>query len=316
MMEGWRETVMAVLAAVVPGWGDDAGAVYNGYVEADFVYVAAAAPGRMVEIATDEGEVVTQGQLLFRLDDLEQTAAMRAAEARVAEAEFTLDNLLTGSREEEIAVLRASIDRALAEQALAEKTLERSQTLLSRNFVPEAQVDADEAALKEMDAQVAEMRAQLRVAELPARDAEVQAARSAVDAAKAEADRAQSDLEDRVVTAPVAGVVGRVYFDEGEITATGTPVVSILPPVRRTVLFFIPEPERAGFAIGNVLALSCDGCPAGLEATLSRLASDPQFTPPIIYSREERQRLVFRAEAKVADGVGLLPGQPVTLRRP
>jgi HlyD family secretion protein len=86
--------------------------------------------------------------------------------------------------------------------------------------------------------------------------------------------------------------------------------------VRRTVLFFIPQPERAGFAPGDVLALSCDGCPAGLEATVSRLASDPQFTPPIIYSREERQRLVFRAEAEVAGDAGLLPGQPVTLMRP
>jgi HlyD family secretion protein len=117
------------------------------------------------------------------------------------------------------------------------------------------------------------------------------------------------------VTSPVAGEVERVYFDEGEIAAVGTPVVSILPPAKRKVLFFVPEPERAGFAVGDVLAVACDGCVEGLVAVVTRLASEPQFTPPIIYSREERQRLVFRAEAEVAGNAELLPGQPVTVRR-
>ncbi len=315
-MAGWRDTVLAALTALVPGWGDGASPVYNGYVEADFVHVAAAAPGRIVEIPVDEGEAVAGGAALFRLDDLAQNAALRAAEARVAEAEARLDNLKTGSREAEIAVIRASLDRALAERALAEKTLERSQTLLGRELVPEAQVDADRAALQELEAQEAQLRAELDVAELPARDAEVEAARAAVEAARAEADRARSDLEDRVVTAPVAGAVERVFFDEGEIAATGTPVVSILPTAERRVLFFVPEPQRAGFAIGDELALDCDGCRAGITVTVTRVASEPQYTPPMIYSGEERQRLVFRAEAALAEGAGLLPGQPVTLRRP
>lgn len=315
-MWDWANAILAALAGLVPGWGGDPAPVYNGYVEADFVYVAAAAPGRLVEIALDEGDAVTAGEVLFRLDDLAQHAALRAAEARVAEAEAQLDNLQTGSREAEIAVVRASLDRALAEQALAEKTLDRSLTLLNRDLIPEAQADEDRAALQARNAQVAEFQAQLNVAELPARDAEVAAARAAVDAARAEADRARSDFDDRMVTSPIAGMVERVFFDEGEIVGIGAPVVSILPPTRRKVLFFVPEPDRADFAVGDSLALECDRCPANLEVTLTRLVSDPQFTPPIIYSRDERQRLVFRAEAEFQGGANLLPGQPVTLRRP
>jgi HlyD family secretion protein len=315
-MEGWWEAILAALAGIVPGWGEAALPVYNGYVEADFVYVAAAAPGRLTEIAAVEGQEVRQGQVLFRLDDLAQKAALRGTEAHVAEAEAQLDNLKTGSRDAEIAVVRASLDRALAQQALAQKTLDRSQSLLDRGLVPVAQADEDRAALQARDAEVAELQAQLTVAELPARDAELAAARAAVSAASAEADRARSDLDDRVVTAPVACLVERVYFDAGEIAAAGTPVVSIPPPRKRKVLFFVPEPERAGFAVGDVLTLSCDGCAADLNVSATRLASDPQFTPPIIYSREERQRLVFRAEAELASGANLLPGQPVSLRRP
>lgn len=138
-------------------------------------------------------------------------------------------------------------------------------------------------------------------------------ARSA--SARAEAERARSELDERLVLAPVTGLVDKVFFDEGEVTGTGAPAVAILPPGALKVLFFIPEPERAEFAIGQKLALGCDACPEGLRAEITRLASDPQYTPPIIYSRDERARLVFRAEGRLLGEAPLLPGQPVTLRR-
>ena len=93
------------------------------------------------------------------------------------------------------------------------------------------------------------------------------------------------------------------------------PVLSIIQPDRLKVIFFIPEPQRSSFAIGDNLTLSCDGCPPGLSARTSHMASDPQYTPPILYSRDQRSRLVFRAEATLTGGNSLLPGQPVTLGR-
>lgn len=315
-MGDWIGALLATLAGLVPGWGDETPQVYNGYVEADFVYVAPAASGRVVEILAIEGAGAAAGDILFRLDDLAEKAALGAAEARVAQAEANLDDLLTGSREAEIDVLRAALGRAEAEQALAQKTLDRSTTLLERNLAPAAQVDEDQARLSELDARMAEIEAQLHVAELPARDARVAAARAALRAAEAEADRARSALDDRRVEAPLAGQVERVFFDAGEVASAGAPVISLLPRDGRTALFFVPEPDRATFAVGDALALSCDGCPPGLTATLTRIASEPQYTPPIIYSREERRRLVFIAEAAIGEGAPLLPGQPVTLYRP
>ncbi len=177
-------------------------------------------------------------------------------------------------------------------------------------------MDADRAALEKFDAQVAELRAQLRVAELPARDAQVAAARAAVSAAKAEVDRVSSALGDRTVSAPTGGLVDRVVFAEGEVAVTGSPVLSLLPPRRLNVLFFVPEPQRAAFAPGDALTVGCDGCPDGLSASVTRIAAEPQFTPPVIYSRDERQRLVYRAEARLDPDAPLRPGQPVTVRRP
>jgi HlyD family secretion protein len=313
------ETVTAwftvLLAALLPGYGDDPTPVYNGYVEAEYVYVAPSVTGRLHNMTVDEGAVVVAGQFLFEMDATKQRAALRAATARVAQAEANLRNLETGSREAEIEVVRATLEEARASQALAQSTLARTESLFARDIVTQARVDAERAALEQANAHVAQLQAQLAVSELPARDEQVIAAEATLKAARAEADLAAAQLDDLRVTAPVQGSVEKVYYEAGEVAPAGAPVISILPPDALTVLFYMPEAERPGFAIGEVLALSCDGCRPGLTATITRMASDPQYTPPIIYSRDERSRLVFRAEAALSRGSGLLPGQPVTLER-
>lgn len=313
-MSALKDFLFGLLALILPGFGVPPGPVYNGYVEADYVYVAPSGAGRIVSIEAAEGDRVTKGQLLLTLEETAQAEALRSAEAGVAVARAELDNLQTGSREAEIEVIRATLHRAYADQTLAQTTLYRSAALLARGLVPPAQVDTDRANLARAEAQIEQLQAQLRVAELPARDAQRLAAEASLDMAVAQAAIAKSNLDDRTIEAPVAGIVDRVYFDAGEVAATGAPILSIFPPDRLKAIFFIPEPERAGVRIGDRLALSCDGCGDGITARITYMASDPQYTPPIIYSREERARLVFRAEALLEHADGLLPGQPVTLR--
>ncbi len=313
-MNALKDFLFGLLALILPGFGAPTEPVYNGYVEADYVYVAPSGPGRIVSILATEGDKVTEGQLLLTLEDTAQIQALRAAEAGVAVAKANLDNLQTGSREAEIEVIRASLHKAYADQTLAQTTLDRSVALLERGLVPPAQVDTDRANLARAEAQIEQLQAQLRVAELPARDAQRLAAEGSLDMAKAQAAIAKSNLDDHTIEAPIAGVVDRIYFDAGEVAATGAPILSIFPPDRLKAIFFIPEPARAGTRIGDMLDVSCDGCDEGITARITYMASDPQYTPPIIYSREERARLVFRAEALLEHADGLLPGQPVTLR--
>lgn len=311
-----KALVISWLVALFPALGPDLPPTYAGYIEADYLYVSGTATRRLEQLEAQEGARIEKGQFLFEMENSREVAALHAAIAQRDVRAAELENLETGSREEEIAVIRASLEQARAEQSLARSNLARSQNLYDRGIVTTAKVDADRTALEGANARVAQLQAQLSVAELPAREAQIVAAKAALDAAEAQVDQARATLADLRVMAPASGLVDKVYYDPGEVVPAGSPVLSVLVPGELKVLFYIPEPERLSFAPGEVLALSCDGCKAGLTATITRLASDPQYTPPIIYSRDERTRLVYRAEARL-DGneAQLLPGQPVSMER-
>lgn len=305
--------VMGIVSVVLPGFGQPATPVWNGYAEADYVYVSAATPGIIDTIGVGEGEVVAKGQVLFTLNAVQQQALADAAKARVDAAQANLDNLMTGSRSEEVDVIRASLGKAKADLALAQQNVERAEKLFAQGLTPKAQIDQARAALASAEAQVTQLEAQLKVAELPARDAQQIAAEANLAAAKADAARAAADLADRTIIAPVDGKVERLYFDAGEMAAAGTPVLSLSGEGSLKIKFYLNEADRPNFALGQLVKISCDGCAEGLTATISYFASDPQFTPPIIYSRDERNRLVFLTEATMNQQNGILPGQPVNL---
>ena len=312
-MSAFVDWLAAIAAAVLPGWGGADMGQYNGYAEGDYVYAAPAAAGRIAQIAVVEGAQVKKGDLLFRLEDTQQVAALNAARANAAVAQANLDNLSTGSRQPEIEVIRASLDQARADQKLAASTLARAKQLRASGAVSQAKVDVDQASYDSASAHVAQLEAQLKVAELPARDAQRIAAEASHRAALAQEAGAKSALEDRTVKAPAGGLVDKVYYDVGEVAGAGAPVVSILPPDALNALFFVPEPDRAQIKLGEVFDVSCTGCASGITAKVTRMAFSPQYTPPIIYSRTESARLVFRVEARVQNPQGLLPGQPLRL---
>lgn len=301
------------LFSFIPGVGHAPPPTWNGYVEADYAYVSAVSPGVIADVAVHEGEIVTAGTVLFRVSDAQQRAAVAAAEARVDAAEANLDNLLTGSRSEEVDVIRASLAKARADLSLAQQSLDRSEKLFDQGLIPQAKLDQDRATFAAAGAQVTQLEAQLRVAELPARDAQQIAAEANLAAAKADAEKAVADLADRTVKATEAGRVERLFFEAGEMAGTGVPVLSLSGADAMKVKFYLSEADRAQFTLGDAVSVSCDGCAAGLTANISYFASDPQFTPPVIYSRDERNRLVFLVEATMANQNGILPGQPVSI---
>lgn len=311
-MSDFLAGLLAGLLALLPGGAAEPRG-YVGYLEADYVYVAPATPGRLADIAVAEGQSVTQGQLLFTLDDRQQAAQHDAAAARVAAAQASLDNLVTGGRQQEIEVIRAALGKAQSDLGLATANLSRSEKLLAAGAVAAVRVEQDRAAVASAQAQVDQLSAQVDVAELPARSAQQVAAEANLAAARADAEGAAIVLADRRTTAPVAGVVDRLYFQTGEM-AGSAPVLSILPAGALKARFFVPETARASLAIGQDVHVGCDGCPT-MQARITYLAAEPQTTPPVIYSREERGRLVYLVEATLAAPGTLLPGQPVTVTR-
>src|SRR5262249_22232193 len=151
-----------------------------------------------------------------------------------------------------------------------------------------------------------QLQAQLKVAQLPARDAQQVAAEASLKAAQADAQTAQAALDDRTVKAPEAGRVERLVFKPGEVAAAGVRVLSMSGADALKVKFDVNEADRGKFALGQQIRVSCDGCAPDLTARIDFFASDPEFTPPIIYSRDERSRLVFLTEAVMDDQSGIL----------
>ena len=138
-------------------------------------------------------------------------------------------------------------------------------------------------------------------------------AEAALRTAEARRNAAQTRLARRSMASPVSGTVQQVYFRAGEMVLAGKPVIALLPPGNIKVRFFVPETTLATIAIGDAVEVRCDGCPSGLLAHVSFISRTAEFTPPVIYSQEERAKLVFMVEARPEKPERLRVGQPVSV---
>lgn len=309
-----RLLVLLLLAALA-SCGEKPADEFQGYAEGEYLRIAAPEAGWVQDIAVTKGQRVAANAPLFTLDSTRERAAVAEARAALAQAESQLADRRTGARPEEIAAIEAQLAEAEATLRLANLTLERQQQLTLSQVAAQARLDEARATAQQAAARRDRIRADLATAHLPARSEQIAAAEAAVDVARAALDQAEWRLSQRAVASPAAGLVDDVVRRAGEwVPASGT-VVSLLPDGATKVIFFIPEARRATLHPGDTVAVSCTGCPADLPARISRIASDAEYTPPVIYSRETRAKLVWRLEALVANVPGApTPGQPVTVR--
>ncbi|MEN3974444.1 HlyD family efflux transporter periplasmic adaptor subunit [Emcibacter sp. SYSU 3D8] len=234
------------------------------------------------------------------------------AAARRQQAQAQLDDLQKGRRPEEIAVVDAQIREAEARIAVAQREFERIEKLAASKVASlkafdNARGDRDMAAAA-LERLKRERRSQL----LPARSDAVEAARRNVAAAQAQLAEAETALRERSVYAPKAGMVQDVFFREGEVVTEGRPVVAILPPANRKLLFYVPEVDLARISRGAIVGVGCDSCPSGMTAKVTFVSGEAEFTPPVIFSVQNREKLVYKIEAvPQANAAALKPGQPV-----
>ncbi|MGI9382113.1 MAG: HlyD family secretion protein [Methyloligellaceae bacterium] len=307
--------LMSVMTALAPGFGGvPAEPVFFGYVEGDYLYMASRHAGTIAEVAVDDGQPVKAGDLLFRMDRDRERQALAAAKARLEAARSNWSDKTKGDRREEIAVVEARLRSAEADLELARLNYKRATNLIKCRVVSESRRDQDRTAVQTGEARVRQLKAELEVARLPKRAAQVEAARQEMLAADADVRKAQVDLEDRSVRAPATGRVERVFLRAGEHAGAGASVVSILPPGNLKIRFYVSEPARPRLALGARVRVNCTGCAKPVAAKVTFLASEAEHTPPVIYSLEERAKLVFLVEAKPEAPATLAPGQPVDVR--
>lgn len=306
-----------LLLSLLAACGDPPDPGFQGYAEGEYLRIAAPDAGWVQQISVGKGARVAAGAPLFTLDTTRERAAVAEARAALAQAEGQYADLLTGLRPQEIASIEAQLAEAEANLRLAELTLERQQQLVRTQVAAQAQLDQARAGAQQAEARRNRIRADLEVARLPARRERIAAAEAAVEVARANLDQAEWRLDQRSIASPAEGVVDDVVRRAGEwVPASGT-VVSLLPDNATKVVFFVPEARRSALHAGDTVAVSCTGCPDGLTARVSRIATEAEYTPPVIYSRETRAKLVWRMEAMVARVPGApTPGQPMTVRLP
>lgn len=290
----------------------------NGYVEAEHVRVASPVAGRLLRLAVQRGDEVIVGAPLFTLEQDNESAALRAAQARVSQAEAQVSDLSKGKRQDEIAAIEASLAAARAAARDSESNLSRQTQLAKSGFVSPGSIVSFQSKRDADAAQVAELEAQLRTARLPARDDTRAAARADADAARAQLAQTQWQLDQKAIKAPVSAHVDDTLYRVGEWVPAGSPVVRLQEPAAIKLRFFVPQAQLTRVPIGSVVSVSCDGCGEAVQATVRFVAHEAEFTPPVIYSKENRQHLVFLVEAYPAanDAMKLHPGQPVDVRLP
>lgn len=138
-------------------------------------------------------------------------------------------------------------------------------------------------------------------------------AEAALRQAKANLEWAQTRLARRNAHSPSDGTIEQIYYRPGETVPAGRPVVALLPPGNLKIRFFAPQAALPELKYGDVVGISCDGCDKGLTAKISFIARSAEFTPPVIYSVEERAKLVFLIEARPEHPEKFRVGQPVTV---
>ena len=297
--------------APVPQW--------SGYAEGDYVYVAAPLAGTLASLQVRAGQQVARGDALFALEAQSEEAARAEAQARLAAARFQAADTDKGRRPQELAVQEAQLSQARAQLALARRELARKAPLADSGAISRAEADAARTASEEAQARVNELEAALRVARLPSRSDERGAADAQVEAARQALRQNEWREQQKRQAAPADGVVSDTFYRPGEFVPAGTPVLSLLPRGNILARFYIPQAELHAVAPGQPVQLSCDGCGPPIAARVSFIATQPEYTPPVIYSNAQRSKLVFLAEARpdsLADAARLRPGQPLDVRRP
>jgi HlyD family secretion protein len=243
-----RAGAVLALTVLVAGCGAKSSPGYQGWVEADMIFVSPDESGRVTRLNVREGDAVEVGALLYSVDDDLQQADLNQNKATLANAQQTYDR--AASLRKTGAGTQATLDSAISALRVAEARVNTSETRLAR----------------------------------------------------------------RKGFAPVAGTIQQIYFREGEMTPAQRPVLSIMPPGNMKIRFFVSEPDLPKLKIGQDVRITCDNCVSDLAAKIYFIATQAEYTPPVIYSLEERNKLVFLIQARPNRPDNLRVGQPITVQ--
>ncbi|MBN3864841.1 HlyD family efflux transporter periplasmic adaptor subunit [Pseudomonas frederiksbergensis] len=260
----WRSTVNRLPEGLYVG---------NGRLEATEVQIASKTPGRLAEVLVNEGDKVTQGQLLARMDTRTLEAQRNQAEAEVIRVR------------ENLSAAQANVKLRQSEQLLAQQELKRSQALFNRGFASGQIIDQQQSRFDTANAAVTAARAQ------------VSAVGAAIGAAQAQVAQLTSEIDDSSLRAPIDGIIQLRMAEPGEVLGAGGRVLLLIDPNDQYMNLYLAASVAGRLAVGDEARILLDALPdQPLPAKISFVAAKSQFTPKEVETRDERQKLVFRVK--------------------
>lgn len=289
----------------------------QGYIEGDLTYMASSQAGKLINLQVQRGQAVHAGQVLFSIEPEPRSFALKNAQGSLEQAKKDLADLLDPiKRPTEQASILAQIQSAEAAVAYTQVQLKRNQVLVKVDAIQQQSLDqALEDAVQAM-ANIKDLENQLATAKLSARVNQIGAAEAAVEIAQSSLDQAAWMLDQTIVRAPCDAYVFDNLYWPGEEVPANTPVMSLLVPSQIKVLFYVPEDWLSRLRIGEPINFTADGTKTMGAANISYISPEAEYTPPVIYSRDRQEELVYRVEASFKtpkEAVVWHPGQPVTV---
>lgn len=315
-----------LLAALVltPGVGcrrsstTDTALRLSGNIEATDAQLGFKIPGRVAERLVSEGQRVAAGQLVARLDDVEQREQADLRRAELAAAEASLADLVAGSRPQEIATARAALRSAEADRDRARLEFTRQQELRRRDVTAARDLESAEANHAVAAARAEQAAEALKLAEEGPRKDAVAAARARVEVARAALALAETQLANTRLLAPFAGVVLSHNIEAGEFVSAGTPVITAADLAHVWVRAYVNQTDLGRLCHGQPAEVRTDTFPdKTYNGTVGFISSEAEFTPKTVQTEKERVKLVFRVKIDLENPADeLKPGMPadVTLR--
>lgn len=289
---------------------------FQGYVEGEFVYISAPLPGKLATLFVRRGTEVKTGAPLFELENVAEKAARDETGLRLAQIRAQVADAKKGKRPTEIEATTSQLNLARVALRYSEKELARQEKLLAAKVVPLQEVERLRSLRDQERQRVAQLEAELGTAKLGQRGDQIAATEASMRALEAALTRSEWDLAQKRQTAPATGLVFDTLYRPGEWVAAGRPAVVLLPPENIKVRVFVPQPRLAAIHLGDRALVTVDGAAAPFTGTVNFVSPQAEYTPPLIYSRESRQKLVYMVELNFerATALQLHPGQPVTVR--
>ena len=319
----WQRWALALLlivaVSVAAAWagrhlgaGTEAPVSVTGTIEATQVDVSVKITGRILERLVNEGDKVTRGQPLVRLDDSELAADVRRLEASLRSAQATLRDLEKGARPQEIEDARAAVSSAEATRSMTEREFQRNDKLFKQNLIAAQDVDRARQAFDVARAQERSAREKLALLLEGSRPDQIDAARWQVSQAESALVQAQSRLREAMVVSPIDGVVLRKNLEAGETANPGVPILTLVNPKDVWLRAYVPETEVGRLKVGDTAKLRVDAFPDRVfSGRLTEIGSEAEYTPRNVQTKKERVNLVFRIKIQIDNPQGILkPGLP------